>query len=315
VLDSDVAGPGRAARQGPPTGPADGWVPGALFARPAGLPASLRRPKSRRARRAPDAAPPAETPPTPDRAGGPRPTELPTPRAGGAAASVAQRGQQPRRLRLDPGRRAAGALGVTALGRGGRHGRVGAGGAAHAVAVAEPERCVGQSPLASRSSAGAVGSPGSVRGQDRRCRPQPVRLSSSTSSARAAPGRVHIAGRCPVYDAVRAAGGTLPGVRWRRSTSRRSWWTARCGDRAPSAAAPGGAMAGAGAVRTRGARRRRPSPTRAPGAPVDLNTATADQLQTLPASARSRPAKSMAWRAQHGPFNLGRPVASGPGDR
>lgn len=82
----------------------------------------------------------------------------------------------------------------------------------------------------------------------------------------------------------------------------------RQGETPPAAAASGAAGSGAAGAA---------SGVATPSAPVDLNTATAEQLETLPRVGPSLAARIIAWRSAHGRFarvaDLGR--VPGIGDR
>jgi competence protein ComEA len=115
------------------------------------------------------------------------------------------------------------------------------------------------------------------------------------------PGIVTLQAGARVSDAVAAAGGL------RRSGSVGATNLARFvvdGERievgaesAPVGPGPGGAPGSAGT----------------PGAPIDLNTATAEQLDTLPGVGPVTAAKILAWRAAHGRFTVVDELAEVPG--
>ena len=115
------------------------------------------------------------------------------------------------------------------------------------------------------------------------------------------PGIVTLQAGARVSDAVAAAGGL------RRSGSVGATNLARFvvdGERievgaesAPVGPGPGGAPGSAGS----------------PGAPIDLNTATVEQLDTLPGVGPVTAAKILAWRAAHGRFTVVDELAEVPG--
>jgi len=110
------------------------------------------------------------------------------------------------------------------------------------------------------------------------------------------PGLVRLPAGSRVQDAIRAAGGATPGADLdainlaRRLTDGEQIRVPAPGDPAPplgqGAAGPGG-PAGPG------------TPGAAPGAPLDLNTATVEQLDTLPGVGEVTAGRIVAYRTAH----------------
>jgi competence protein ComEA len=105
------------------------------------------------------------------------------------------------------------------------------------------------------------------------------------------PGLVRLAAGSRVVDAVRAAGGTAPGADLdavnlaRKLVDGEQVRIPAHGQAAPAAAAPGASGAPAGQV----------------AGPLDLNTATAEQLDTLPGVGEVTAGRIVAYRTAH-PF-------------
>lgn len=111
------------------------------------------------------------------------------------------------------------------------------------------------------------------------------------------PGVVSLPSGARVADAVRAAGGLRKGGRLGPTNLAR---VLADGERIEIGAPSDGSTPGAGA-----------SP--GGGGPVDLNTATAAQLDQLPGVGPVTAAKILAWRAEHGRFSVVDELAEVPG--
>lgn len=121
----------------------------------------------------------------------------------------------------------------------------------------------------------------------------PEKIVVSVVGKVARPGLVTLRSGARVADALKAAGGARPGADLLPLNLARKLVDGEqlyVGVRVPPGAVadPGPAAAGA------------PS---APSGPIDLNTATADQLDTLPGIGEVTAQRILAWRAQHGGFS------------
>jgi competence protein ComEA len=197
-----------------------------------------------------------------------------------------------RRVRLDPGRRAAVAIGICAL--------VAALVSGWWVLSARPRSLALAGNLPSGSPLGSV-TPGPSASAARSACPD-VSGSSAASVVVDVSGKVHRPGvytlraGARVVDAVAAAGGALPGV---PLTGLNLAARVTDGQQVPvgvPAAAPADPAAtgapSADAGDSDGAR----------GSPVNLNTAGLDELQTLPGIGPVTAQHILDWRAQHGQF-------------
>jgi len=145
--------------------------------------------------------------------------------------------------------------------------------------------------------------------------PQPTPLGSSSSQPSTSvvvsvvglvrqPGLVTLAPDSRIADAVAAAGGTLTGADTLGLNMARHVGDGEqivVGITMPAGRAPAlGSSSGTGPGRPAAADAS-PSPSR-PSAPVDLNTATAEQFDGLPGVGRVMAAAIVAWRSSHGKF-------------
>ncbi|HEY6744479.1 MAG TPA: ComEA family DNA-binding protein [Mycobacteriales bacterium] len=120
------------------------------------------------------------------------------------------------------------------------------------------------------------------------------------------PGVVTVAAGARVIDALRAAGGPLPGADLQTLNLARKLADGELvavGVPGPAGAAPaaGGAPAGGG------------SPGGAPTGPVDLNAATLAELDTLPGVGPVLAQRILDWRTAHGQFASVDQLADVPG--
>jgi competence protein ComEA len=118
------------------------------------------------------------------------------------------------------------------------------------------------------------------------------------------PGVVSLPAGARVADAIAQAGGVLPGTDTSALSQARRLVdgeqvlvTGKPGTAAPPPAAAGG-VAGT-APSASGSAGGSAAP---PGAPVDLNTATVDQLDALPGIGPVLAGRILEWRTQHGSF-------------
>ncbi|WP_029211697.1 helix-hairpin-helix domain-containing protein [Arsenicicoccus bolidensis] len=156
------------------------------------------------------------------------------------------------------------------------------------VAATSPGRGGGTGPAAATPSPASTGVIVDVGGQVRRH------------------GVVRLAPGARVVDALAAAGGALPGAdlgglnQARVLVDGEQVYVPRPGEKAPvQSGSPGGVSPPGGTSPSGGGA----AGTAAPGAPVDLNTATVEQLDTLPGVGPAIAGRIMEWRTQHGRFS------------
>lgn len=150
--------------------------------------------------------------------------------------------------------------------------------------------------------------------------PPPAVLASSSTSDRVAPGAplvVAVTGRvrkpgvvqvpagARVIDALRAAGGPLPGVDLALLNLARKLADGELVVVGLPGPADSGAQGGAGAGSV--------SPSGAPGQQLDLNSATVAQLDTLPGVGPVLAQRILDWRTKSGPFTSVDQLAEVPG--
>jgi competence protein ComEA len=111
------------------------------------------------------------------------------------------------------------------------------------------------------------------------------------------PGVVVLPAGARVADALEAAGGLARGGSLGSTNLARVLADGERVEIGATAAEPGAAVAGAGQA----------------SGPVNLNTATAEQLDALPGVGPVTAAKILAWRAEHGRFTVVDELAEVPG--
>jgi competence protein ComEA len=249
----------------------------------------------------------------------PDPAAVAGPAAAGGAAPPADRPGWRERLaarvpvRLDPGRRGALAVGAAVVVAAAASGAwvLAARPSALPVSSSGPTAPAG-APSAKGSAGGGAAGTGSASEPASPAAPPSGPAASATAAATGASSAavvvVDVAGRvrhpgvyrlplgARVDDAVRAAGGAVPGVRLDRLNLAAKLVD---GQQVPVGVAPApdaGGGAGPGDAGSAGG-------SSAPaGGPVDLNTATLEQLQTLPGVGPVLGQHILDWRAQHGRF-------------
>ena len=174
----------------------------------------------------------------------------------------------------------------------------------------------GQRPAAAAANGGGVETPGSPDGASavRIARPAPQAAVVHVAGAVRNPGVYRLTAGARVKDAVERAGGARRGgdvnainLAAKVVDGQQVVVPSRGPGGAAAAPAAGAAAEASGSTAVAGA---------APGPPISLNSATADQLDTLDGIGPATAAKIIAWRTQHGGFrsvaDLGQVPGIGP---
>jgi len=202
----------------------------------------------------------------------------------------------PRRLRLDPGRRGALAVGVAVVAAAVLTGVWVLSARPSSLPVSSSKASSGGSSAARTWGASGGGSPSATGAA-------PVSPSSAALVVVDVAGKVRHPGlyRLPpgsrVDDAIRAAGGARPGVRLDGLNLAAKLVDGQQVAVGIAPAAGGGGVAGGSGGGGGGG-----ASGGSTGAPVNLNTATVDQLQTLPGVGPVLAQHILDWRSQHGSF-------------
>jgi competence protein ComEA len=133
----------------------------------------------------------------------------------------------------------------------------------------------------------------------------PTRLVISVVGRVARPGLVTLADGARVADAIRAAGGVRPNTDAMALNLARKLADGEqiyVGVPVP-AADPAAAAPSADSTLLTGAKSGKSNSADGPSAKVDLNTATDDQLETLPGIGPAMAQRILTWRGQHGRFD------------